>query len=116
MSLPPFPREARPILRILRRDVPRPKSLPQSYECERLDKFVLRWTSLPMGDCCPMGLHPEAECESPVIPGEFVGELKRPPREAVDSFAAWFDSIKPTLTNARAVVKFIWPRKVKRSA
>lgn len=117
MSLPNFPPEAQPVLDIIRRDVKRPRRLPVPYECERLDKFVLRWTQLPMGNCCPMGLHPNAECESPIIPQDFDSEahgFTRPPRRAVTAFAKWFDSIEPTRENARAVVDFIWPRKSKK--
>ena len=108
MTLPAFPPEAQPVLDIIRRDVKRPRQLPQYYET--YFSTVLRWETPDGAHCCPMGLHPKAETESPILPSEFCGWRDLGLRRAVGFFYNWFDRIEPTKANARAVQNFIWPK------
>ena len=113
MTLPIFPIEAQPVLDIIRRDVKRPRRLPKFYETQFSE--VLRWETDDGANYCPMGMHPKASVESPLVPSEFCGYSNVNGdrlRCAVKHFYEWFDSIEPTKANARAVQDFIWPRKL----
>lgn len=93
----PIPKAAYPVLRVLRRDVKRPRSLPRPYGASG--------NSLRFLTCiCPMGLHPDAVTTSPIGKNTFpVG----PGDNAIATFGEWWDE----QTDARAATDAVWPRK-----
>jgi hypothetical protein len=88
-----IPDWAMSVVLVLRRDVPRPKQLPELVERLSGNAKFLRWA-----DRCPMGLHPDAKCGAPV--DDF------PPCSdwATRQFAMWWD----VQTDAEAAVKEVW--------
>lgn len=63
MLTEPIPKAAMPVVRVIRRDVPRPKKLP-----------TLFGRSLALRFCrfhCPMGLHPKAKDRTPIVRADF---------------------------------------------
>ena len=91
-----IPAAAMPVVRILRRDVPRPKRLPTM----RIDE-VLRFKS----HCCPMGLHPRATNEEPCFKNHFPCRSDH----AIQEFGFWWDA----QTDAKAATDAVWPAKRK---
>lgn len=85
----------RDIILYIRSHVPRPVRLPTRVG----PKLVLRWVSCEHGlaehGYCPLGLLPEAQCESPgswefFDPGSPLSKISA--RDAVRKFANWWDS------------------------
>lgn len=73
------------VIEILRRDVPRPKTLPKPDDL--IGRNYLRWGS-KKGFCCPMGLHKKANSNNPIGALDFplgVGS------EDISEFADWWD-------------------------
>ena len=98
----PIPKAARPVVKIIRREVPRPKTLPiaanimypgpSNYAC-------FRWAD----GKCPMGMHRLAKSKSPIVPGSFP---KCSPEE-IFAFATWWDR----QNSAQEAVDAVWGRK-----
>ena len=95
----PIPKAARPVVKIIRRDVPRPKTLPaalytglQGYKC-------LRWAD----GKCPMGMHKLAKSKTPIAPGSF----PECSEEEISAFAVWWDRQR----SAQKAVDAVWGRK-----
>ena len=94
----PIPEAARPVVKILRRDVQRPRELP--IVCRNMTH--LRWPHRAMS--CPMGLHPKSSCSSPELTEDFA--YHRTPQEGVEEFANWWDA----QTDPQAAMDAVWPR------
>lgn len=93
----PIPAAAMEVVRILRRDVPRPKELP------KMDTNLkyLRW---PDGECAA-GLHPASKLKTPSLSYSFAhGECSD---QAVYEFTKWWDHL--ALADAPAAMDLIWP-------
>ena len=91
-----FPPAAQPVLDIIRRDVPRPKELPEGYANGKL----LRWNN---HSTCPMGLHPLSVSNTPL------NSMSFPPLKndmAIREFWHFWDSL--TEADAAEAVDFIW--------
>lgn len=92
------------VLALLRRDVPRPVTLPEPIEWDRQPAWLI-------GDkkCCPMGLHPQATNECPTtgtgIPGYEV-EFPAPDCE-VQAFAKVWDALDSS--EVEDAIEEIWP-------
>jgi len=100
----PFPSYALPVLKIIRKEVHRPKEMPGILKIG--SESYLRWL-IDEKYFCPMGLCPNATASAPAD-GHF---FRYPVRDhAISQFAHWFDS----QTDARAVMDFIWPKKGKK--
>lgn len=100
-----IPVQALPVVRVLRRDVPRPKELPRLARCAAAvatkRRYILRfWPPKNHLLCCPMGLHPATPHAEPT-PGDGFPASD----EAVEAFAYWWD----TQTDAQAAVDAVWP-------
>ena len=98
----PIPFDAMPVVEILRRDVPRPKELPQMYG------GVVRWrngSAYDAEDYCPMGLHEHSDSPDPENgPGFANGALTT---RHVKAFYKWWDEItEPDIPEAMDAV---WP-------
>lgn len=94
-----IPEEAMPVVKILRRDVPRPKTMPRR---EGRWNPELRWHGR-----CPIGIHPAAKSKEP-------GSIWAWPVPGVTdrnilAFVDWWDQLKSH--QARAAVDLIWPPK-----
>lgn len=94
MLTEPIPKAAMPVVRVIRRDVPRPKKLP-----------TLFGRSLALRFCrfhCPMGLHPKAKDRTPIVRADF------PPCSdmAIAAFYSWWDA----QTDAKAATDAVWPK------
>ena len=94
----PIPRAAMPVVRVLRRDVKRPKDLP-----------VARQSALRWGACCPMGLHKGSFVVCPVDSYNFAGGAAD--QDSVDAFFRWWDSLPAS--DARAAVDAVWGKRRK---
>ena len=81
----PIPAAAYPVVEILRRDVPRPTTLPDTFA--GWHGQYLRWPLNAWQNCCPMGLHRKALHHTPMNRSEFplCGD------DAVRAYAKWFD-------------------------
>ena len=92
----PIPPEALAVVEILRRDVPRPKTLPlPAYRGQQL-----RWEN----GCCAMGLAPNAVAHCPTSKYGF-GYADELQDGVATKFYIWFDE----QTDAQATVDAIWP-------
>jgi hypothetical protein len=99
-----IPRAAIPVVKILRRDVPRPNKLPVDVFAER-GGSLLRWemgTEEIPRNCCPMGLHPKASVSCPVWRCDFPIDSAA----AIDAFGGWWDSISER--DAKEAMDAIW--------
>lgn len=100
-----IPKNARPIIKVLRRDVRRPKALPRFFTgLQKLCWRSRRWANPPnpSGACCAMGLHPKAKRAFPFFPGDFpYGVI------ALRTFAKWYDQ----QTDPQELVDAIWGKK-----
>ena len=93
-----IPKGAWPVIEIIRRDVPRLKTLPtltltQNYLRWRKPvrkKWMRHISSLSTISYCPMGLHPKATTPLPIFKYEF--PINNLTDEQVRSFAEWWDS------------------------
>lgn len=94
----PIPEEALPVVEIIRRDVPRPETLPvaQTNSCMRWYRGALL--------CCPMGLHGTAKLGAPSDGFHFEGELRNCTSDAIEQLGIWWDE----QTDARAAVDAVW--------
>lgn len=91
-----IPAAAMPVVKVLRRDVPRPRTLPEAIypKCRGL-----RWDM-----SCPMGLHKASSHRTPYRPESFAaGECSA---KAVKAFADWWDR----QAEAKAAVDAVWPK------
>lgn len=104
MTAPPIPEAALPVAEILRRDVPRPKTLPIMTTLFRTTE-ALRW--IPKGGVagvCPMGRHQDARSLAPTCAAGFPFPTVRDAH--VEAFGDWWDSL--TLEQAPAAMDAIW--------
>ena len=105
-----IPTAAMPVVRVLRREVPRPRRLPVAIMSSVVEP-CLRWVggfNSGADDACPMGLHPDAHCGSPDSIATFpLGGTNT----AVIAFWQWWD----VQSDARAAVDAVWPRKARRA-
>jgi len=96
----PIPKEARSIVRRIRKDVPRPE----------LNKILSQWTQgrglrIKYSGRCPMGLLPYTKCKIPLSPCDF--EDSRISYDAIIEFASWWD----LQTDATAAVDAVWGKR-----
>jgi len=92
-----IPEEAMPVVKMLRRDVRRPKKLPI------MKGNSLRWEN----GCCAMGLHPAATAPCPGWICDFLEPVKSEITSvSIEGFYNWFDA----QWDAQATVDAIWPR------
>lgn len=91
-----IPKEAMPVVRVLRRDVPRPKKMPVGGSWCKRDRFY-----------CPMGLHPESDVPAPSDYVCFAGGCCS--QKAVDAFFMWWDGLEND--EYAAAVDVVWPVK-----
>lgn len=96
----PIPKAAMPVVRALRRDVPRPEHLPFKYQ----PSCALRWPRF----ICPMGLHPKATDRVPMTKDDFPICSEK----AIVAFYCWWDA----QTDAKAATDAVWPKKKKRKS
>ena len=96
----PIPEAAMPVVEIIRREVPRPRELP-----DRAFSGVLRFHTKRRVFCCPMGLCPCAVVPSPTLARTFGYDIAS---EAVKAFALWWDDLDPH--DPQAAVDAVWPR------
>lgn len=94
----PIPTGAMPVVKILRRDVPRPTEAPRHIVSD-----ILQWQLPGKGACCAMGLHPKSS-NNPITAWYFIQSSNRLLDMAVRSFAWWWDQ----QTDGEAVVDAIW--------
>ena len=103
----PIPAAAMPVIRILRKEVARPRGLP--HLCSPSAIRWLRWTRRKRKQtvlCCPMGMHPKATIGTPSSMGTFLPKsYRRTTNKAVDSMANWWDE----QTDAQAATDAVWP-------
>lgn len=95
----PIPKLAFPVVRAIRKDVPRPNMLPISVEYRRHERpRFLRWNF----KCCPMGLHPLSTVGAPIDPSGF--PVKGCEMVHILQFVGWWDQ----QTDAQAAVDAVW--------
>lgn len=90
----PIPETAMPVVKVLRRDVLKPKSLPV------LRGKRLRWPP----DFCPMGLHLKSYDMLPVLASNFANSECS--QAAVEAFWRWWDQV--SIEDAQEAVNAIW--------
>ena len=95
----PIPKAARPVVKIIRRDVPRPKTLPVAMYQARRDYQSLRWAN----GKCPMGMHKLAKSKTPITFGSF----PKCSEKEIFEFAIWWDR----QSSAQEAVDAVWGRK-----
>ena len=106
----PIPSAALPVVRVLRRDVKRPKRLPT---LDVIRGLHCNWSRLRFSKrkdgrrCCPIGLHAAATAAAPSSVLEF--PVVR--YFAIRDFTNWWDSLPAS--DARAAVDAVWPKKRK---
>lgn len=101
-----LPKVARPVLNIIRRDVPRPSNeiryvtySPEDSSHIRFEK-AFEW-------CCPMGLHPDSTYHVPVHRHQFAGG--RCSDLAVEAFGNWWDKKR----NVKKAIEAVWGKEKK---
>lgn len=100
----PIPKEAEDIAAMIRAEVPRPKSLPESALAGP-SMASLRWPHPMFALCCPMGFLPAAENGEPSDYGCFAeGAFETEANEAIWSFGQWWDE----QTDPQAAVDAVW--------
>jgi hypothetical protein len=101
----PIPTEALAVVAILRRDVPRPKTLPTLPIVGRENhRTQLAWRDREY-NCCAAGLAPKAMSGFPGGAISFGYANEGITNKHVEAFTMWFDS----QVNAQEVVDAIWP-------
>ena len=88
----PIPKAARPVVRVLRRDVPKPT------------RMIGWWIKTKERSGCPMGLHPKSLQQTPSFQSEFAGGLCS--EKSVMAFAYWWDEQQ----DYKAAVNAVWPQ------
>lgn len=98
-----FPKTAEIVLKTIRKEVARSKTLPILTEFENL-----RWKNSRGYESCSLGMLPGTRSRSPTD----ISELPKQTFTAqqVIRFYVWFDR----QNDAKAVVDFIWPQKKKK--
>ena len=96
----PLPDIAKPVVEVLRRDVPRPAELPVFVRRGVGLRFRRKGTDAL---CCPMGLHPKAVRADPFYYGDFPECWG----DAIGCFGQWWDNV--SLDDAQAAIDAIWP-------
>lgn len=98
-----IPKEAMPIVRYIRKKVPRPKKLP--YNLAGSLRWKIRYPGCDMPiDCCPMGMLPESTVESPITTYDFEKDIKGFTDISIEAFAKWWDE----QTNAKKAIEELW--------
>ena len=104
-----IPKEAMPVVDVLRRDVEKPRKdtidASGGFGCGWFSSFTRG--GLPLGfRCCPMGLHDRSCSRTPDCPEDFAnGEVESP--VPIMYFANWWDRL--SLEHAKQAVDLIWP-------
>ncbi len=93
----PIPQDAMPVVTILRRDVERPKDLPEALG---LNGRGLRWVD--DSETCPMGFHDQSTFWLPDDCTEFAGGICS--NDSVGEFSDWWDM----QTDPQAAVNAVW--------
>lgn len=106
----PIPEAALPVVEILRRDVPRPETLPGTLSMKPSGwcRPPLRFINLP-GCPCPMGLHPDSITPCPGTEDAFAGGKCF--YRSIYEFFHWWDDLGPD--DAQAAVDAVWPPETK---
>jgi len=89
----PIPEAAMPVVKVLRRDVPRPACLPTWGD------YVFRWDNE-----CPIGLHPDSLSPAPSARLSFAGGACS--HEAVYEFYHWWDYLNEA--DAQEAMDAVW--------
>jgi len=97
-----IPKEAMPVVRVLRRDVKRPRALPLLID------DVLRWARKGK-EICPMGLHKKSMSKQPMNYRQFADGCCS--QESVTAFYGYWDEL--FARDARNAVNDIWPKSSK---
>src|SRR5438094_8086154 len=95
----PIPKAAMPVVKIIRRDVARPKTLPVAMYAGHPGYPCFRWTD----GKCPMGMHRLAKSDTPLRPGSF----PKCSEKQIFEFAVWWDKQR----SAQEAVDAVWGRK-----
>jgi hypothetical protein len=103
MHVTPIPPEAMPVVRIIRRKVRRPATLPSFRNGQR--GGPLRFGKKPNEAYCPMGALPNAIHITPCTPRQ--AGLPDGLNRAFNAFVGWWDS----QTDPQAAVDAVWPTK-----
>ena len=98
----PIPTEAMPVVEVLRRDVPRPKTLP-IFLSEDDPRPALRWLRNELATC-PMGLHRKSWSPTPLSGAVFADNCCT--GEQVCAFYLWWDVLP--VKHAEEAVSAIW--------
>ena len=97
-----LPEGALPVVEVLRRDVPKPDTLPNFIFRGGWLGGRLRWgQALP---CCPMGLHKGSACATPMSSSDFAGGCCT--GNQVYEFLYWWDDLPEE--HAEEAVNAIW--------
>ena len=99
----PIPQEAANVVKIIRKDVKKPKELPKPTYSGNGEDTHLRFNRL----VCPMGMHPNAVTDAPCTSDDFRCDCIT---AEVAAFGEWWDS----QVDAKAAVEAVWPKKKKR--
>lgn len=99
----PIPPAALPVVRVLRRDVKRPATLPEAVATSKGEP--LRWLVRDFY-CCPMGLAAGSKRPCPTHYFDFADGTQD--EGAVRAFGDWWDSL--TEAEAAAAVDAVWPK------
>lgn len=111
-----IPDAAMPVVEILRRDVPRPATMPvprwDDYKIGPASRIWKRTRDGHPWRCDPMGLHPNSRDASPDTCDKWIDrvcECETPGQHcSVVEFATWWDSICGEL-EIREAINLIWP-------
>ena len=90
----PIPPSAKKIVKIIRKDIPRPEELPKP---EGIMYPGFRWEN----GCCPMGLHPDSDSPAPT---RWLSYAPKIPYFAINEFGIWWD----TQGDAEAAMNAVW--------
>ena len=101
-----IPKAAMPAVRVLRRDVPKPRTDSMIAPIFRGTECSARFPGIR----CPLGLHPLARNCVPMYQGEFCEPILTTTQ--IIAFYRWWDSL--TLTQAKQAVNLIWPKSARK--
>jgi hypothetical protein len=102
-----IPKSAMPVVVVLRRNVPKPATLPISLKSHdrQLPQTMLRWLD---DNTCPMGKHPKSRHPCPGYWQGFADGMCDD--AAVTAFFRWWDDIQEK--DAQEAMDAIWPVQV----
>jgi hypothetical protein len=109
----PLPKAAMPVVKVLRRDVPRPKTLPfvtypvATHSCPRWDRRVAFCNVYIKEKVCPMGLCSTSKSGTPYVGATFADGVCSD--TSVKSFYHWWDALREK--DLPKAMDAIWPKK-----